>query len=252
MLTANLAIALAKSRSRTIILDGCFQFGDIQLVMNLQSAFTVKDALELLDQMDDTTLIQYLSRHESGVKILPAPSRPEYADLITLEVVSKITELLTRNTDFLLVDTMAGLSEYSLYFTEKADHILLVTDLEMATLKNTKLMLETFNTLGLREKVQIVVNRSTMKSVIKPTDVPHILGEEGLLYIPNDFEIVSKSVNIGIPFMMEHRRADISKDILNLASLFSLPQEQIGTRAKGRGQELGIFRKLIQLKERVE
>ena len=217
VITTNLAIALAYRGMRTSILDGCFQFGDVNLAMDLQPKFTIKDAVEQLDHLNDDLILSYLSRHESGVKVLPAPPRPEYADLVTPTALDKITHLLLHKSDFLLVDVLAGLSEQSLYFIEKAHHVLLITDLEMTSLKNTKLILEVLDTLELRHKVQVIVNRATMKSVIQASDVPQILGASSLFYIPNDFDVVSKSLNIGIPFVTNHRRIEISKAIFALA-----------------------------------
>jgi len=216
VLTANLAAALS-SKVKTCIVDGCFQFGDIHLALDLQPMFSIKDVIEQIETIDAESLWHYLNRHDSGVRILTAPPRPEYADLVTVEVLDKIIGLLQSKFHHILVDTMSGLPEHTLYFIEKADNILLMTDLEMATLKNTKMMLDVLTTLDLRHKVHVVVNRSTMQSVINASDVPQILGEESIIYIPNDFELVSKSLNIGLPFVMKNRRADIAKTILTMA-----------------------------------
>ncbi len=225
VITANLAIALSSKRLSTCILDGCFQFGDINIAMDLQPMFTIKDVIEQMDSIDEHNILNYLYRHESGVKVLSAPHRPEYADLVTPEVLEKICNLLLPHFDYILVDVMAGLPDKSLYFLEKADQVLLLTDLEMTTLKNTKLMLEILETLELREKLQVVVNRSTMQSVIQSSDVLQILGEPSLLYVPNDFDIVSKSLNIGIPFVLNHRRIDLAKAIFGIADFLTAGQE---------------------------
>jgi pilus assembly protein CpaE len=78
-------------------------------------------------------------------------------------------------------------------------------------------MLETLELLGLRNKVQVVVNRSTMESVIQADDVPDILGEESPIFIPNQFQMVSQSLNIGIPFVVSHGKTDLSKAIFKMA-----------------------------------
>ncbi|WZL72723.1 P-loop NTPase [Clostridiaceae bacterium 35-E11] len=225
VITANLGIALSTKQFKTCIVDGCFQFGDINIAMDLQPMFTIKDVIEQLEFIDEQNILSYLFHHESGVKVLSAPHRPEYADLITSEALDKIWDLLLMHFDYILVDTMAGLPDRSLYFVEKADHILQLTDLEMTTLKNSKLMLEIFDILELRHKVQIIVNRSTMQSVIQATDVPQILGETSLLYVPSNFEIVSKSLNIGIPFILNHRRIDMAKAVFGIADLLTAGQE---------------------------
>ncbi|MCT4595105.1 MAG: P-loop NTPase [Anaeromicrobium sp.] len=222
VITANLSVALSKKKFKTIILDSCFQFGNTHLVMDLMPKFTIKDAVEQMNGLNENLLTSYLTSHESGVKILPSPPSPEYADLITLDSLNEICTLLLNSCDYLLIDTTSGLPENNLHFIEKADEILLITDLEMTSLKNTKSILSIFDALNLSEKVKIVVNRSTMKSLLKAKDVPKILEKESLLYIPNNFKIVSRSINIGMPFVMDYRRKDITKSIFHIADILSI------------------------------
>jgi pilus assembly protein CpaE len=124
---------------------------------------------------------------------------------------------LLSHHDYLLVDTGVGLQDLTLQFIEKADQVFVMTTLEMTSIKNTKLMLETMDLLGCRQKVQVVINRSNMESVIKATDAQEILNEELPIYIPNDFQIVSQSLNIGIPFVLNHAKTDIAKSIFKMA-----------------------------------
>lgn len=252
VLTTNMATALASKNAKVTILDGCFQFGDIHLALDLQPIFSIKDVIEQLDDLDAEGLWHYLSAHDNGVRILAAPPRPEYADLVTIDNLDRICKLLLEKCHYLLVDTMAGLPEHSLYFIEKADHILLVTDLEMASLKNTKMMLELLTTLELRNKVQIVVNRSTMQSVINASDVPKILGEASIIYIPNDFETVSKSLSIGIPFVLKNRRTELAKAVLNMTDSYCAIEPSAPINVPQLPSAKGFLKKLKILKERAE
>ncbi|QOR67507.1 AAA family ATPase [Cytobacillus suaedae] len=222
-LTVNLAVALFKKNISISIVDGDFQFGDIGLAMDLQSTFTIKDVVEEIDRLDEFSLASYLCNHGTGVKVLPAPDRPEYAEVVSDEILSKILDLLLVQQDYVVADTGVGLQEKTLQFIEKADQVLVITNLEMAALKNTKLMLETLEVLGLREKVKVVINRATMDSVIQASDVPEILGEDDPIYIPNDFQIASQSLNIGIPFVMNQGKTELAKSVFKMA-------EQLTTR----------------------
>lgn len=148
ILTINLAVALHKKNIPVAIMDGDFQFGDVGLALDLQNSFTIKDVIDGLAMLDQHSLQGYLSEHESGVKVLPAPERPEFADLVTKEAVKKIIELLRTNHEYIVVDTEAGLNEHTLNVIEQADQILVITNLEMTALKNTKLFLETLGALG--------------------------------------------------------------------------------------------------------
>ncbi|WP_438447737.1 AAA family ATPase [Gorillibacterium sp. sgz5001074] len=214
----NLAVALSKNnRLKISVLDGDFQFGDVGLAMDLHPSFTVKDVVDALDGMDRHTLASYLIHHTSGVRVLAAPERPEHAELITPAVIDRVCDLLLQQHDYVIADTGVGLHETSLALIEKADQVFVLTTLEMTAIKNTRLMLETLELLGLRHKAQVVVNRSTMESVIKASDVADILGVEQPLYIPNDFQTVAQSINIGVPFVLNSAKTDVAKSIFKMA-----------------------------------
>lgn len=217
VMTVNLAVALTKKNIQISLLDGNFQFGDIALALDLHPTFSIKDVAEGIETMDRYTLASFLIHHSSGVKVLAAPERPEFADLITPAVIDRVCDLLLSHHDYLLVDTGVGLQERTLQFIEKADQIFVLTTLEMTAIKSTKLMLETLDLLGYRDKVQLVINRATMESVIKATDVPEILGVETNIYIPNDFQLVAQSLNIGIPFVSNQAKTDIAKAVFKTA-----------------------------------
>jgi pilus assembly protein CpaE len=218
LLAVNLAVALSKNNRLQIgLIDGDFQFGDVSLAMDLHPAFTIKDVIEDVGRMDPFALSGFLMHHSSGVKVLAAPERPEQADLINGEVIERVCDLLLAQMDYLIVDTTVGLSERTLQLIDKADQVFVMTTLEMASIKSTKLMLETIGLLGLREKATVIVNRSTMESVIKAQDVPDILDEETPVYVPNDFQICSSSLNIGIPFVMNHGKTEIAKSVFRMA-----------------------------------
>ncbi len=245
-MTVNLAVALCKKNIKVGILDGNFMFGDVGLAMDLQAAFTVKDVIEDIEELDEVSLSSYFSRHESGVKILAAPDRPEYSELVTKDNVSKILDLMLTQLDYVIVDTGVGLQDQTLSLIEKADQVLMLTNLEMATLKNTKLMLETLETLDLRDKVTTVINRSTMESVINASDVPDILEDYQPYYIPNDFQIASQSLNIGIPFVINQRKTELAKAVYKMA-------EQLTSRREIKvyeSEEPSFLSKLFQKSKR--
>jgi len=217
VITTNLAVALSKSNIKVGVIDGSFQFGDICLALDLHPTFSMKDVAESIETLDAFALSGFLMHHSSGVKVLAGPERPEYADIITGDIIAAVCDLMLQQHDYVLADTGVGLQEKNLQIIEKADQIFVLTNLEMATMKNTKLMLETLELLGLKDKVQVVVNRSSMESVIQASDVPDILGVEIGMYIPNQFQIVSQSLNVGIPFVIGQGKTDVAKAMFRMA-----------------------------------
>ncbi|MDP5274494.1 AAA family ATPase [Chengkuizengella axinellae] len=233
VMSTNLAVALAKNDMRVCNIDGNFQFGDLCLSMDVRPTFTIKDTVEELDQMDEYTLANFLVSHSSGVKILASPERPEYAELVTTSVLEKVYKLLVNQFDYLIVDTEAGLQDLSLFFIEKSDEIFLLTTLDMVVMRNTKMMLETFDILGQKEKVRVLVNKSSVDSVIKTADVPGILETENIFHIPNQPQLVTQSMNVGVPFVSNHGKTDLAKAYFKIAEqLLSKREDVIVTEEK--------------------
>ncbi|MCM1988187.1 AAA family ATPase [Oceanirhabdus seepicola] len=242
IISVNIAVALAKKGFSTCILDANFQFGDVNLALDIQPKLTISDVIHDVESLNSDMLANYLQKHESGVKILSAPLKPEYADLITTTAIETICDKILEENGFLIVDLSSGLSEHNISFMEKADKIMLITDLEMAALKNTKTMLKTIKALELEEKTKIIINRGDMESVIKFKDIKNILNIEDLYFISDNFKVVSKSFNIGIPFVISKPKEKISNEIVNLATQFYRSNSLLkGRRRRGRRKKTGLF-----------
>jgi pilus assembly protein CpaE len=216
-LAVNLAIALNKKKLQVALMDGDFQFGDVNVAMDLGSSFSISDVAESIETLDSYSLNSFISKHTSGVRVLSAPESPELADLITPEIINDVCDLIIEDYHYLIVDTGVGLNDQTLTFLEKADEILLVTTLELISIKNTKRLLQIIETLEMRGKVKVVLNRSTMESVIEASQVPQILAIENLYSIPNNFQIASKSLNLGIPFVINQPSSDLAKAVFKVA-----------------------------------
>jgi pilus assembly protein CpaE len=217
VMAVNLAVALSKNNLQVCIVDGDFQFGDVCLAMDLHPTFTIKDVIESMDMLDQYSIQGFLMRHSSGLRVLGAPERPEYADLVSPATVDKILDLLLQSHDYVIVDTSAGLQASTLQVIEKADQVFTLTTLEMSSVKKTKTWLETMQLLGMDQKQQLVLNRSTMDSVIKASDVADLLDIETPAFIPNDFALVANSMNTGIPFTLNQAKTETAKAVFRMA-----------------------------------
>ncbi|WP_047983906.1 AAA family ATPase [Ornithinibacillus californiensis] len=233
LVSANLAIALNKKNINISLLDADFQFGDISTVLDLKPTFTVKDVVEEISSIDSNSIHNYLTKHASGIKVLPAPDKPEYADLISSEAIKHIVDMMAVTSDYLVIDNSVGIQEESLELLERSDVILLVTTPEMAALRNTKLMLETLEKIGLVDKTKLLVNRYDMDSLIKVEDIPGILDQDEAHFIPNNFKLASQSLNIGIPFTISQSKSNLSKSFYKLAETLIDNQTMSVKKRKG-------------------
>ncbi|MHB1481172.1 MAG: response regulator, partial [Bellilinea sp.] len=111
---ANLALAMMEVNkdSRVVLVDGSMQFGDAHLMFNELGQLSVMDlvprVLDLDREMVESVL---LLNRLSGVYIMPAPPRPEFAEKITGESFARILEYLRRIFDFVIVNTNSYISD---------------------------------------------------------------------------------------------------------------------------------------------
>jgi pilus assembly protein CpaE len=217
VLSVNTAVEIAERGVATCIMDGDFQFGDLNLALDIQPSFTISDLINGAESLENIKISYYLDKHKSGVNVLSAPIKPEQADLIDSSHVKKICENILAEHDFLIVDLPSRLSENNLTFMEFADEIFLVTDTSFTAVKNTKIMLRITKLLNMNDRINVIINRADAQGLIKVGDVKNMLDIDDAIYISNNSKIVSRSFAMGIPFVNDKPKEKISKDIVGLA-----------------------------------
>ena len=216
VLSVNAAVELASRGAATCIMDGDFQFGDLNLALDLQPSFTISDLIQGAESLNNVKISYYLDRHISGANVLSAPIKPEQADLIEGTHIKIICDKILEEHDYLLVDLPSRLSENNLIFMEMADEIFLITDTSFTAIKNTKIMLRITKLLNMDDKITVIINRSDAQGLIKSNDVKNMLDIQNAMYISNNSKVVSKSFAMGVPFVKDKPRERISRDIVEL------------------------------------
>ena len=252
MLSANLAVAMARAAGeggkapRVVLVDLNLQFGDIDLMLNLSPKNTIAGlAQKGHGGIDAELLEQYLTLHaESGLKILVAPSTPQYAESITVYTVEQVVETLRESYDYIIVDTPSQLQDTTLAVLDSAKTILLLTSLDLLALHKTRTALEMLRQLYEPEKIQVILNRANSDVGISLADVENVLGVPMRARIPSDGKIVVTSINEGKPFVLYNETTTIAKRINNLA-LELLGREPIAHDESNNGQG-GFLKKLFR------
>ncbi|NPV27633.1 MAG: response regulator [Firmicutes bacterium] len=218
-LVTNLALSLQREvNTRVVVVDLDLQFGDVAVMLNVMPRRTITDLLQEFHLLDAELMENYLVE-EQGVKILAAPNRPEYAELISPGQVEKILGVLKETYDFILIDTPAAFNETTLTALDAADQILMVAALDLPTIKNVKLSMEVLESLHHKGKVKLVLTRATSDVGIKAEDVERALNFRIASEIPSDGKIVTSAVNRGVPFVLSHPGSRVAQSVKDLAYL---------------------------------
>jgi len=217
---ANLAFGLAEAGARPVIIDLDLQFGDVGLALGLAPERTIYDLAKSGSSLDAEKIDGYLMEHPRGVKVLVAPTRPDQAGSVTVELLREIYANLRSTFDFLIVDTPPGFTPEVIASIDSASHVCMVGMLDSLSLKNTKLGLETLDLMGFnREHIAFVLNRADTRVGITREDVAAIVGRQPDILVPSNRDI-PRSVNSGLPIIASDAKSDAARAFRALATIY--------------------------------
>lgn len=219
-IAVNLAITLNNEDTRTVLVDANLQFGDIAVFLNEHGKNTILELAPRVDELEPDVVEDILIKHEaSGVRILAAPQRPEQAEKVNADQFTKVLQFLQGMFAYVVVDTSPILTDVILSTLDISDVIVLVTTQEIPSIKNARLVLDLFKTMGVnKDRIVFAMNRYDKRIAITPDRVSENLKHEISVTIPLDEKIVITSVNRGIPFMLDNNKLQpVGRGIFSLA-----------------------------------
>ena len=234
VIAVNLAVVLAeRSEGPVVLVDADLQFGDVAVMMKLAPTHTVVDAVSNIERLDGSLLESLLATHEaSGLRVLPAPLEPAFADQIGASDMVKIIEILRRFCSHVVIDTPAYFNDVVLGLVEVSDDVLLVAGMDIPNIKNVKIGLQTLRLLNTpMEKLRLILNRANSKVKLDIGGVERTLQVSAEALIPSDV-VVPQSVNKGVPFVISHPKSGVAKSIRSLADIL-LDEDAEARRRRG-------------------
>jgi pilus assembly protein CpaE len=233
----NLAASFAKyEKKRTLLLDLDLQFGDAAIMLGIEPDKTIYDLVTAPGELDSEKLVGYVTSHPCGLDILPAPLRPEDAELVTESKLTRLLEVARESYDVIVVDTSPFFHGPMLATLDRTDELLLVCGLDVPTLKNVRLALQTLELLAFpQNRIRVVLNRANSKVGMKRSEVEGALAVKVRFEVPSD-RAVPIAVNRGNPAVLAESGADFSKAIRQMAK--GLQPAEVA-----KAQKRGLFRR---------
>ena len=239
---SNLSASLAEAGASVTVVDVDLQFGDVGLALGLRPDRTIYDLARSAGSIDAEKLDAYLATHDSGVRALLAPTRPDQAGAVTPELLATVYPVLRSMSDYVIVDTPPGFTPEVITSIDSSSDVCLVGMLDSLSLKNTKLGLETLELMGYDEgRTRLVLNRADSRVGITSADVAEIVGRTPDVLVPSARD-VTRSVNEGIPIVQAQPRSEAARAFRSLAALYA-PSKKGNAPSKGRRRRLGIGRR---------
>lgn len=201
-MAVNLALALTERGARKVCLvDLDLAFGDVAITMQLFPTHSVEHAIGSEDGLDLPQLEGLLTRHADSLMVLAAPAHPDVRERVTPVLVSKVLRTLTEGFDYVVVDTAPAFDEPTLAALDETDECVVVATLDVPTLKNVKVALETLEMLGIaRGHRHLLLNRADDAVGIGPDKVEAILGMSVAAEVSTSIDIAA-ATNAGTPIV---------------------------------------------------
>jgi pilus assembly protein CpaE len=244
-LAVNLGCSLAANEANSVVLldlDLCL--GDADVFLDTIPEYTLSDVAQNVGRLDLTLLKRSLTKHDTGMYLLPRPVQLEDARLITTDELARVLGLLKASFTHVIIDTSKGFNALDMQVLAEADEVLLVTQLDLPCLRNVVRLLMSFKETGhFDEKVKIVVNRAGYETgQISLRKAQETIGRDIYWQIPNEYRTMVEVRNNGVPLVQQAPKAAITQSINQLAAALSGREDEPSREAasKARGW-LGIW-----------
>jgi pilus assembly protein CpaE len=216
----NLSAALAmRFPGRVAAIDLDVQFGDMCTSMGLHPEHNLAEVATSAT-VDATTVKLFLTPYEPGLFVLCGARTPAEADVVTHEHVTEVIPLLAQGFEYVVVDTPAGLDDRTLAALECATDLLLVSSLDVTSIRSLRKAVEAMDALGVTKQRHFVLNRADAKVGINPVDAAEAVGWPIEAWIPSAREIPF-SMNVGTPVVKLNPRSAVAKQMELLTNLFA-------------------------------
>ena len=219
-IAVNLACSLAADENYSVVLiDLDLALGDADVFLDTIPEYTLADVAQNISRLDLTLLKKSLTRHSSGVHLLPRPVQLEDGKLITPDSLQRIVGLLRSSFTHIVFDMSKGYSALDMEAIGLADDVLMVTQLDLPCLRNVVRLMMTFDDDSkLRDKVKIVVNRvGQATGQISLKKAQETINRDIYWQVPNDYRVMVEVRNNGVPLLEHAPKAGITNSINKLA-----------------------------------
>ena len=218
-LAARFAQAERGAGRSACLIDLDMQFGDAAFQLGLQPALTLADLISAGSRVDGELLRATTSPHPTGLAVIAAPREIMPLDSIGDDDLIKLIDVATNEFDTVFVDLPTNWTNWSLSLLARADLVLMVTQLSVASLHRARRQLDLIDAQGLGKiPLQMVINRFEKRhlSRISADDVERVLGRAPDHRIANDYDTMSEVIERGVPLAEIRRKGALSRDLDSL------------------------------------
>ncbi len=216
-------ILSAEPKNSVVLCDLDLSLGDADVFLDTIPDYTLVDVAQNITRLDFTLLKRSLTKHASGLYLLPRPVQLQDTSLVTPEDLTRVLGLLKASFTHMILDLSKSYNALDMVALKSAKDILLVTQLDLPCLRNVvRLMMSLNEVEGLKDKVKIIVNRVGLDNgQISLKKAQETMGKEIYWQLPNDYKTMVEVRNNGVPLIEHSPRASITQALTMLVENLS-------------------------------
>jgi pilus assembly protein CpaE len=219
-ISVNIAAAYCRRQQRCILVDLNLQGGDLAVLLRLQPSHSIADLCQNVDRIDASLFESCLvaQEQENGVALLPPPLRYQDIAKVTARGIRKAITVARSQYPYVVVDVDRSYRHEHAQALFQSDVIVLVVRLDFSSIRQAGRILAYFDDLGIgRDRVRLVVNRTTAKSDLRERDVESALKLPLSISIPEGAKDLGRAAHKGVPLVVDYPRSRVAQKLTDLA-----------------------------------
>ncbi|MCL4241415.1 MAG: response regulator [Dehalococcoidia bacterium] len=238
-ITTNIATAIARDTdSSVLVMDLDTRFGDVAIMLDIDPAVTVAEMAGQVATLDRASFKAALVEHESGVFVLPSPKHPNDWRQVQADDIKELARFASRMFDYVILDTPGAFNDVVGAALEVATQVLVVTSVDMASIKDTSFILDVLESEGFPDdRLFLTVNHPNGANTIRAADIERVLRKKVFWEIPHDAQM-TMATQIGLPVVLARPKSRAASNLAGLAGKIT------GRDAPAR-ESKGFLRRLI-------
>jgi pilus assembly protein CpaE len=205
---------------KVCVLDLDLQFGDAALYLDLEPRQEILEIIRTPQRCDGMLLQGAMTRHGSGLAVLPAPRQPVPLEALRMETAGQLVDLAAEEFDYVVVDLPLALAGWVGTVLGRLDQLFVVTQLNVPAIRQTRRLLDLLQEEGLLNlPIAIVLNRHvwslTERSRLKQAVTS--LGRPIDHFVPDNAALALEAANRGMPIYDVRRHSRLGRAIAAMA-----------------------------------
>ena len=229
-LAVNIALGLNGLWSeKTILLDLTMMAGQVALMLNAPLKRTWADIARYSPtELDLDVVKSIISRHETGLDFIAAPTLPTEADTIKPETLGEALRLIKSHYDYVVVDLPHDFHEFTLQALDITDLILMMASPDMASVRACAAALDTYKKLSfsVKNQIRLVINATFPRLGLQHEKIANALGVPVSALVAYSPDVFVEAINSGKPFILSKPADPVSELIEDYAFNISKPEQK--------------------------